>query len=64
MDAVVTGPRRAKAARETPLVLVHYLPDDRVVQADTTESILQVSRRSGIPTPPCAGARPGAPPAG
>lgn len=56
MSAVVTGLDRAQVARETPLVLVHYLPDDRVVRAEPTESILQLSRRSGIPhTSVCGG---------
>ncbi len=36
--------------------LVHYLPDDQVVQAEATESILQISLRSGIPhTSVCGG---------
>ena len=34
---------------EHRLPLVHYFPDDRVVSADASESILQISRRAGIP---------------
>lgn len=47
MSFMAIDPLGADSAHD--MARVHYLPDDRVVQADATESILQISLRSGIP---------------